>query len=68
MKKDTGLPKKGVVIGKRKNPVGWVHTNGYRRFKIRDHEGKNLMLAFIVYRRIRNMARRFTRRDTWLDI
>ena len=36
------VTKEGVVIGKRKNPVGWVHTNGYRRFKIRDHEGKNL--------------------------
>ena len=36
------VTKEGVVIGKRKNPVGWVHTNGYRRFKIRDQEGKNL--------------------------
>ena len=35
------VTKEGVVIGKKKNPVGWLHTNGYRRFKIRDHEGKN---------------------------
>ena len=30
------VTKEGVVIGKKKNTVGWLHTNGYRRFKIRD--------------------------------
>lgn len=35
------VTKEGVVVGKKTNPVGWLHTNGYKRFKIRDHEGKN---------------------------